>query len=256
MASIRHEAGAIQLSSSQDLVIQEVVSAKSIVIHCGDDTSTWEALIEARVNEYCLKKPSPVFHQSIIQVYTLDLIRTEYHLTPGSLTDPVDRGKNEDSILVLMEMFSHTACEDRRDKLYALLSLRPATFARLRPDYTISLIELFTRVCLEIFNHGDELRVVDRLLKTLALNLSEVVEVLDTFLDANASTSRRFRLEGRAEVLCAVTDQVFRLLDIADLDGAAREGVRAKAAEAQAFLEREGLSRAMSDEYIERHDLD
>ena len=169
-------------------VVQEMLLAKSIVIHCGDDREGWEefitrrferpprvmwlrGLVFDRIPPYItrkaalLKKPDRrvhigseevlFYHDAMDRVIPLQSWRMEAGLErtdkrirvlrrplrayvpfwPPTLTDTIDYWSD----------LSATGCQDRRDIVYALMSLSKH-YGTLIPDYTIDMPELFLRV--------------------------------------------------------------------------------------------------------------
>lgn len=171
--------------------------------------------------------------------------RSECH----QMLDPLAGGARlEDSIDDLIRLHPDTVCEDRRDKVYALLSLRPSIAARIRPDYSISLLELFVQLCGDTFQHCNSYGVISTLVRHLRFDYKELHEVIETFLDADSVASRKFTDEERMEILHQTIDEVFLSRvqdDVTDSDSniVSLDALRAKATEVQDYLEREGWLR-------------
>ena len=233
-------------------MVQEIVLSKAITIHCGDDTSAWELLIDARMDEaiymssnidkYYNHTVADAISRSIFRLMHLAASRSHCYSMPKSLTGGLSE---EENVLDLFTFHSDTVCLDRRDKVYALLSLRPSVAARIRPDYSITLLELFVRLCEDIFEHGDRYGAIAMLIGYLCLENREVHEVIETFLDADSATSRKFADEERMSILHRTIDEVFlsRVEDeITDYDSdiVSLDVLRTKATEARATLKREG----------------
>ena len=100
--------------------------------------------------------------------------------------------------LSILNSDQDTRCEDRRDKVYALLSLAPPIIEML-PNYSISVAELFLQLCRGIWEGGG--CALARLLQSFYLEREELAYLLQMLLDGP-----------RAEQLCECTDDQMTML--------------------------------------------
>ena len=137
---------------SRTWIVQEVILAKSILLHCGNSELSWEDITKlfagtntSELLKHYLKWSDPEaskdFHVAVNRIRTLVERRSQEHdlrrLFP-------DRYAFTD-IFNLIIACKDTKCSDKRDKVYALLSLCEANTG-IEPDYRISTEEVFHSV--------------------------------------------------------------------------------------------------------------
>jgi hypothetical protein len=140
-------------------IVQEIVCAKSIVVHCGADRAAWENVIRPRiyavgalqfdgvslVSSKLEKAVGPeaanLFVENARNIENLANSRWSYWQAR-------DTAKPGHQIVYMFPQFASNGSFDRRDKIYAMLSLEPEEAFRdaVGVDYKISVWELFARV--------------------------------------------------------------------------------------------------------------
>ena len=177
-------------------IVQEIVHASEIIVHCGPDTASWTELIGSRIpvkellgRRFVRYKYRPKMlllngQTSIRHVNDLQASRLRYH--KPSILSPLRYKSSQaphGNIFDLMEQFNNTRCSDPRDNVYALLSLADLR-TDIGADYSLSLPQLFLELCHEAWAAGDGLYETHT---TLALNSplltsDEVVETTMTLV--------------------------------------------------------------------------
>ena len=136
-------------------IVQEIALARHAVIHCGGDSVTWTDMIGVRLKVKgadtdglptfftsstkdfrSFSKLTDSFRDSVHHVRQIHLLRTK----PGAMRD---------SILTIVRKLVKFKCENRLDRIYALLSLERATqvgYPEMKVDYTLSFPELLVDV--------------------------------------------------------------------------------------------------------------
>lgn len=113
-------------------IIQEVVLAHDIDVHCGSAVVEWGMLVRT-----CLALQASLPDSPAIQL----MARREAALQDDQVT-------HDETLESLIRTYSRCGCSDRRDRIFALLSLASdCTFSQgLQPDYRMSRLELLVRV--------------------------------------------------------------------------------------------------------------
>ena len=139
-------------------IVQEIALAKHAVIHCGRDLVDWADMIGVRLEMkdgvtdgpptyftsstidakdfWSFSKLMDSFRDSVHHVRQIHLLRTK----PGAMRD---------SILTIVRKLDKFKCENKLDRIYALLSLEDSTpvgYKKIKVDYTLSLPELLVDV--------------------------------------------------------------------------------------------------------------
>ncbi len=215
---------------SRTWIIQEVVLAKDLVCHCGPDVGGWDDLLGERLD--------PRMRESI----STNATATEGHsrapnvlarvLTMSNTLKPVSNllearvlygsqdhqqqlpktphyaelRETKKSTVLLSTLAAHTRCADRRDKVYALLSIDPSKMLQneIGVDYTITAVELYVKVLRALARMDGEVlpewmmpttaggsnrrrdwvRMAERLRKQIGLDSTdELMEIVDEMLD-------------------------------------------------------------------------
>ena len=144
-------------------VVQEIALAKCITVHCGDDWQDWDQLTEHDIDfdgkDYyfagidVFKEPSSetansgsyreVYLRTDVQdLYSLHDRMSSHRERRRTLTHKA-KGCLAHTLLGWSD--PHQECSDRRDLVYALLSLHTKQTS-VQPDYQIGMSELFLRV--------------------------------------------------------------------------------------------------------------
>lgn len=133
-------------------VLQEILLAKAITVHCGDDYQDWDRILrakfEGRDRDYfdgilismadkwradSLNTGDQVKFRNVLWRMELYVIPWCNNLKPLGLTETIR-----------WSMLLDLQCLDRRDRIYALLSLQSGD-TTITPDYTIDAPELLLR---------------------------------------------------------------------------------------------------------------
>lgn len=173
-------------------IVQEVVVAKELIIFCGDDVSDWERLIASRLSPKDNDNPegghtnldeTRLRHYQFAKIghiVSLYEARAQWRKTSRmTLHD----GQHDSTIIESINMlgsYHDTKCEDRRDKVYALLSLA-TPYLGIRPDYSISMLQLFLRLCGRIA--GEDSLAFDTLFQSISLEREELISILQMLLN-------------------------------------------------------------------------
>ena len=203
-------------------VVQEVAKAKSVVVFCGDRSRDWDDLVTVNfsVRYQSLDKISyfdgvavsrksrrgysyavvttdksatyPLVSLLIVSVGRLNVTRSETSCgadrRPISLIDNINR------------FCMNFKCQDRRDRVYALLSISSLP-EDLRPDYTLGIPELFLRIYVlhysdnstdwtekgildkifpfESWEYQQGFGIIERLFTAMSLSDAEICAVID-----------------------------------------------------------------------------
>jgi hypothetical protein len=137
-------------------VIQEVVLASKIEIHCGTHVLPWE--IFARVVLESVSQTGQVEQKNIGELAVAKLCRRKAaleHWKVGLELRMVQALSPPASLLFLGDMHAQAKCSDARDKVYGLQSLAPQCCQKaIAIDYTCSAFELCRRLLHhEIWQH-------------------------------------------------------------------------------------------------------
>ena len=168
-------------------IIQEIILAKSIVVHCGADHADWDSLV--RPNWPDLSFDNISLHSSkLTKAVGIDAakrfrsnVQTLEALAHSRISYWRDRGSAipGTNIVFLPTAFTSNECFDRRDKIYAMLSLEPDEDFRnsIGVDYSISIEELFVRVLVALEQHWNEWLAATKLVKILDVSQREASEL-------------------------------------------------------------------------------
>jgi hypothetical protein len=113
-------------------IIQEVAVAKSAVVTCGADSTSWDTFAE--VADFITRR----------QLYALRDVNV-WNILPLSGVRNSYRDNAEISLLTLLASFRQSLATNPIDKVYALLNL--TSDVNILPDYTLSTVDTFCRVC-------------------------------------------------------------------------------------------------------------
>lgn len=130
-------------------VVQEVVKAKSVLVHCGDRLRDWNTLVTVNMSAK-IHSQGGYFDGVATEAGTRYLFARLLTTTLSPFDDLMWERHSDndlsDHLIENMQRFClERKCEDRRDKVYALLSISRIS-AVLEPDYALSMPELFLRV--------------------------------------------------------------------------------------------------------------
>lgn len=166
-------------------VIQEVVLASALVIHCGTHSLSWDVF-----SKILLWNPaaSDSIRNSPATVLCLRRQNNENR--------PTSRQPVRQSILLLFENHLHSECADIRDKIYGLHSLAPECCREaILVDYSCSAQQLCHRVLEhEVISHqpdGEHFRTRVRRLRTT---------IVDGFFNSQKPTLIMSPIPGQTEV--------------------------------------------------------
>ncbi|KAI3325421.1 heterokaryon incompatibility protein-domain-containing protein [Xylariaceae sp. AK1471] len=134
-------------------VVQEAVFPKKITLVYGDVTSSWEFLSEVvdawertKLHDLMPSEYGKVIGRIIRLVKDITRNR-ELYRAPLS-------GNESRSLLGTLRDFSYRKATDDRDKVYALLGLFQGR-TDIRPDYSITVTEVYSATILDILKHDD-----------------------------------------------------------------------------------------------------
>ena len=129
-------------------VIQELVAARQVTVHCGHSRLDWHAFIDMAYYARTLKEGGVAYEMtSKVRKAINTLAEVDWIQANGTRSRWPD----------LLMNFIHMQCTDPRDKAYALNSLADQNGlhgSKLRPDYKIDLPELTTRLLARSFVRG------------------------------------------------------------------------------------------------------
>ena len=142
-------------------IVQEIICAKNIIVHCGANRADWEDLIRPRI-----------YAVGALRFDGISLVSSKLERSVGleaanrfvenaqaienlansrwSYWQARDTATPGHQVIYMFPQFASNGCFDRRDKIYAMLSLEPEQAFRdaVGVDYkvTCSVEELFARV--------------------------------------------------------------------------------------------------------------
>jgi hypothetical protein len=168
-------------------IIQEIILARNIVVHCGADRADWDSLVRpnwpdlsfdnislhsSKLTKAVGADAAKLFRNNVQTLEALAHSRLSYWRDRGSAVP----GTN---IVFLPTAFASNECFDRRDKIYAMLSLEPDEDFRnsIGVDYSISVEELFARVLVALEQHWNEWLAVTKLIKIFDMSQREASEL-------------------------------------------------------------------------------
>ncbi|KAK4494639.1 hypothetical protein PRZ48_013995 [Zasmidium cellare] len=169
---------------SRAWIMQELILARRIIMFCGDQVIDFQHLDSLIIRNSRLKGSVPD------QVSMMRVGRRNANINNYSLADyakespPRDRTAEDKTgwLPYLMEMFEHTQCSRRHDKVYSLVGL--CHFYKegphpIIPDYRISMIELF-RQTFNTFVRDRRPKYAEILRRALDLNWKDLLPALQT----------------------------------------------------------------------------
>ncbi|KAK5467585.1 hypothetical protein LTS15_000558 [Exophiala xenobiotica] len=177
-------------------IVQETVHAKAIVVCCGGDSKDWAELIGSRIKPqdtarndkphkiYNRIRKSHSFTLPISHVAELQKLRLQHHKASYlSLQRYRNFGAPNRTIIELIRSFSVTECVDKRDKVYALLSLVYPPLP-IRPDYTKSVADVYVAICRCVWGEHKKVNRGDAATAKIFLDLdvAENSELLERLL--------------------------------------------------------------------------
>lgn len=140
-------------------IVQEIICAKSIVVHCGADSAAWEDLIRPRIHAVGalqfdgISLVSSKLEKAVGPEAASRFVGNAHNIenlanSRWSYWQARDTAKPGHQITYMFPQFASNGSFDRRDKIYAMLSLEPEKAFRdaVGVDYKISVEELFARV--------------------------------------------------------------------------------------------------------------
>lgn len=168
-------------------IVQEIILARTIVVHCGADHADWDSLVRPNWPDLSFDKIS--LHSSkLTKAVGIDAAKrfrsnaqTLEALAHSRISYWRDRGNAVPgtNIVFLPTAFARNECFDRRDKIYAMLSLEPNEEFRnsIGVDYSISIEELFARVLFALEQHWNEWLAATKLIKIFDMSQREAGEL-------------------------------------------------------------------------------
>ena len=147
-------------------VVQEVALARKVIVHCGNDSTSWEELIEGRIGQ--IKSSGgrlgvqfraqllSSYHgrfddESVVFLNSLRHDEMDWMLqnSEPSIYEMMATYAGRSSLIELAYSTRHTECADQRDRIFALLSVENSidivstgSTPPIVPDYTMSVPEL------------------------------------------------------------------------------------------------------------------
>ena len=113
-------------------VIQEVAVARSAVITCGEDSTSWDTFAVV-ANFITRRQLYALVDVNVSNLLPLSRVRYSYRYNEGI------------SLLALLASFSQSLATNPIDKVYALLNL--TSDVNILPDYRLSTVDAFRGVC-------------------------------------------------------------------------------------------------------------
>lgn len=195
-------------------VIQEIALAKVLLVHCGDDVSEWEPLFEDRVNITWLdgvhrafdgvkyvsssfRKTLPraefeKFDKLVTKLDDLIRVRKFYRREAGLEAERSNAPRLANTTSQTIWSFSSSERFDRRDRVYALLSLETDHEIRkaISVSYEVDVTELaaITLEALRPVKWYKDGRA-GTLIQHLRLTKNEMMEVADIMIDRTGDLS-------------------------------------------------------------------
>ena len=190
-------------------IIQEILVARDVLVFCGDDTIRWKfltgislssdsqqlRLLDSQLSSLPLPKEDHKDTSAPQRFANLHRARTSFHATKpylwlaNKLVYSAIHYDHRPS--TIMSNFSETSCEERRDKIFALLALMDVN-DRIHPDYESPIVQIFIQACHRwlkgVSNHRNSYEA-EHLLMALHLTNLELSELLDIICDDTQFTA-------------------------------------------------------------------
>lgn len=180
---------------SRAWIVQEIILAKSAVLHCGNDSADWSAvglLLAIRpIQQQIVHGGTPHIYGNLGRRFYVN--RFAYHTKDGH--------RNGEKLASLLQANLHAMCRNPRDRVFSLLSLASDCIGREKDlvDYAIAIPDLF----LAVLNFCQPKRVVHfaSLLQT-ALHIS-MLDLVFCFIPTtpNLPEAKDGRTEGQEALL-------------------------------------------------------
>lgn len=178
-------------------IVQEVICAKAITVHCGADHAEWESLITPRV-----------YRLSGLSFDGISLVSSKLEKAAGTEAANQFKGNVQiierlansrwsywqgreiatpgHQIIYLCPSFADNKSFDRLDKIYAMLSLEPEQSFRdaVGVDYKISVSQLFARALKALEKSWNCRLAASSLVRIFNMSQQEASELLE-YLTAN-----------------------------------------------------------------------
>ena len=120
-------------------IVQEILIARKLVIHCGSDTMNWIDFVDRKW--WCL------YLRNFDERHLFNSCAPPRDWFFWKLVDHTSTTWSDGiSILKLMVEFSYTESYDRRDRVYALLTLDRVRDKAIPSNYNVDFIEVFITV--------------------------------------------------------------------------------------------------------------
>ncbi|KAM7185851.1 Heterokaryon incompatibility protein (HET) domain containing protein [Naviculisporaceae sp. PSN 640] len=173
--------------------LQELALGTEIVVHCGDNSLSWNSFargIHCLYQAYYKSTYSRLFEQEELRekmngnmktlmctalddVLQLDLKRravaTKTGLTIPDLPEALPRGLDTDppSLTLLLRLNHHKHCTDPKDKIFALYGVTQALQMEMsKPDYANSLEKIYTDAARAAISHDKNLLLLHTIITT------------------------------------------------------------------------------------------
>ena len=199
-------------------IVQEIACAKELIVHCGDHIGDWDHLVWSRIrakdayDNYSIDGTRVRQNQvaAIEHIALLDKTRMQWQRESRLLPHMRETSNGISTFVMLVQAHQDTECEDRRDKVYALLSLGPRGLD-IHPDCSISVADLFLDMCERILDEGYWWYDLGVLFSSMSLERKELAYILEVLLDSPVEQS--FRVTGREGTKRFTSEQTTNLLD-------------------------------------------
>lgn len=221
--------------------IQEIGVATNLQVHCGESHQSWDALVQILWDDAI--EDCSLIQDLWEQGHSLqdreELVLRNHFVILTSFHEIAHRDTNYqdftwdtdiDHFLDLFVQYNYNDCEDRHDRVYALLSLFKAASLptdQVPPDYTIKVPELFVRVCESMLNAtcatNDTARQpssarLDELAAAMRLQRDEHSEAIESMLARTNCTRGHLRATWAHFIYC-----FYRFVILSDDDLNSRE---------------------------------
>ena len=158
-------------------IVQEVVLAKEVILHCGTSSIPWK-MFELAINELLENDPGVFKEEHRITMRTMMRMRH------------ADAGAKRQLPLDTLTEFSSFLCANPRDRLYALYGVIQHWFTGVKDrkphpigevDYTLSTEEVYTNFAILMIQQGMNFRLPN--LKTTYRPVTHVLQLAAAFQD-------------------------------------------------------------------------